>query len=68
MRKTVTILAIGTLLAAVATGLALAAGDHATTGAEEGHAEGAGTMQGMDMMPGSVEETSRSWRNCPPAN
>ena len=56
MRKTATILAIGTLLAAGATGLALAAGDHATTGAEEGHAEGTGTMQGMDTMPGSVEE------------
>ena len=56
MRKTVTILAIGMLLAAVATGLALAAGDHATTGAEEGHAEGAGTMQGMGMMSGSVDE------------
>jgi hypothetical protein len=56
MRKTATILTIGALLAAGATGLALAAGDHATTGAEEGHAEGAGTMQGMDMMPGSVEE------------
>jgi hypothetical protein len=56
MRKTATILAIGALLAAGATGLALAGGEHATTGAEEGHAEGAGTMQGMGMMPGSVEE------------
>ncbi len=56
MRKTAAILAIATLLAVGATGLALAAGDHATTGAEEGHAEGAGTMQGMGMMQGSVED------------
>ncbi len=56
MRKTAAILAIATLLAAGATGLALAAGDHATTGAEEGHAEGAGTMQGMGMMQGSVDD------------
>ena len=60
MRKTAAILAVGTLLAlgatGGATGFALAGGNHATTGAEGGHGEGAGMMQGMGMMPGSVDE------------
>ncbi len=56
MRRIAKVLAAGALLAMGATGLALAGGDHGTTGAEEGHAEGAGMMQGMSMMPSSVDE------------
>ena len=50
MRNIATILAIGTLLAAGATGLTLADAGHGTGGAEQSHAEGAGVM------PGSADE------------
>jgi mono/diheme cytochrome c family protein len=63
MRKASTALAAGALLALGATGFALAGAGHDSTEAEEGqteagegHAEGAATMQGMGMMPGSLEE------------
>jgi len=60
MKRVAAVLAAGTLLALGTTGLALAggthAGDHATTGADAGHAKGEGMMQGMSMIPGSVEE------------
>ena len=56
MKRMMTILATGGVLMVGATGLALGSGSHSTGGAEEGHTEGAGTMPGMGVMPGSVEE------------
>ena len=56
MSRIATALTAGALLAAGTLGLALAGAGHGTGGAEEGHAEGAATMQGMGMMPGSVDE------------
>ncbi len=56
MRRIAKVLTAGALLAMGATGLALAGGDHATTGAEAGHGEGAETMVMQGMMSGSIDE------------
>jgi len=60
MKRMMVVLATGGLVAFGTMGLALAGGSHtgghATTEAEEGHGEGAGTMHGMGMMSGSAEE------------
>ena len=56
MRRMTTVLAAGGLVVAGTLSVALAGGDHGSTEAGAGHTEGAGTMQDMGMMPGSVEE------------